>query len=353
MSVKQIYPNSQRDSYSENDSVDFLLSFEGEKLKRNTVRLSGYLTVVKADDTPINGDVKYDGMLGIHAFCDSFNTQIDGVFIENQQAYARAVKTAVQANQSGSSQGAETSKSIELRCGNDEMTKEILKGLDGNKPLPFSMQPHICLNNVLSGDLQYNGGVMVNVRLAPVLDVFYGADAVGVKYSITDLKMSYETVVDDGKKEEVVMLTKTMVRNNLVSSNHQLSTKVPVLALSVSGTFIKTNNLSKSTTNNTACEVLDVTRLEFEMNDGTGYQSYALESRNEILYNYILANGNSQHNDFSLKKLSQGIGYGIGLNFNDSTIDFHEKKFGLSVISSASNVDPYTLFMYFTGVIKV
>ena len=164
--------------------------------------------------------------------------------------------------------------------------------------------------------------------------------------------MSYEVLVDDGKKDNVMMITKTMVRNNIVSSNHQISTKVPVDCLNFSGTFIQSGHLGQSAYNNTECEVLDISTLEFEMNDGNGYMAFNLQNE-EILYNYILANGNSPNNNFSLKKLNEGIGYGIGLSFNGSSFDFHNQKFGVSISSGASNVNQYTLFLYFTGIITV
>ena len=356
MSIKSIYPQSQKESYSQNDTVIFQLSFSGEKLKANSVRLSGKLQVLTSGDVAISGDVKYDGMLGIHQYVDSFNTEIlNGGFLENIQAYPRAVKTMLLARQSDSQQGSETDKSVELRCGDDELTKEILKGMTDNKPLPFSFTPQICLNKVVSGNLSYQhtGSVMVNMRFAPTLDIFYGVNAGGVKYAITDLQMSYETIPDDKVKEPVTMLTNTMVRNNINSSLFQISVKVPVECLSVSGTFIKSSNLSVTATNNTLCEDPNVSRLEFEINDGNGYVSYPIETREEMLYNYILANNGVYNNAFSLKKSSADEGFGIGLFFNNSSFSFYNQKFGLSVSSDASNVVPYTLFLYFTGVITV
>ncbi len=360
MSVKQIYPQSQKEFYSQNDSVDFLLSYEGQKLKSNTIRVSGQLRAFtnKVGTPPVYtpvaalDDIKYDGSIGFHGFCDSFNTQINGSFIENIQAYPRMVKTQVQANQVSYNQCAESNKSIELKTGNDAMSQNILRGLTGDLPVPFSFTPLICLNSSV-GNMQYNGGVMLNIRFAPNIDVFFGTDSAPAQYEIYDLKLTYETVPDDGKKEQVILFTKTMVRNNIVSSMHQISAKVPVRAMSVSGTFVLSSKLSTTAHNNTICDTLGVTRLEFEINDTDNYVSFPVESREEILYNYILANNGVGNNDLSLKKLVNGTGYGIGLGFNGSIFDFTTKKFGLSISSNASNAIPYTLFLYFTGVVEV
>lgn len=353
-----IYPQSQKASYTENDSVDFVLSYDGEKLVPNSVRLTGQFRATKLDGTPITGDVKYDGMVGIHSVFDSFNisTMQEG-FLENCMSYQRVVKSQFQATQNKNQAVSESDKTCELRCGNDEMTSEILKGMSeggGNRALPFSMAPNICLNRTLAGALRYakQGAVMVNCRLAPTIDIFYGADSGDCQYEIIDLKLTYQSLPDDGKNDPVVMEVKTVVRNNIVSSAHQVSTKVPIVALAFSATFIKPAHQSVTAYNNLACEVLDINRMEIELNDNNSYLAFPIDSREEILYNYILANANSKFNDMSLEKLKAGIGYGIGMPFGGS-YNFSERKFGLNIQSSASNADPYNMYMVFSGIIKV
>ena len=80
--------------------------------------------------------------------------------------------------------------------------------------------------------------------------------------------------------------------------------------------------------------------------------SYGLLSREEQLFNYIQANRGAKHNGIRLDKLDSGISYGYGLPLRG--VNLSKNKIGINISSGAdNNVNAYTTFLYFTGLIKV
>lgn len=354
MPIKVIYPNSAKNSYTNDDSVDWTLTFAGEELVANTIVITGYLDVKEGNPAvPVTGDIKYSPMVGVHSFFDSWTTQLDNFgYIENIQSYPRMCKVELNATQDNLQSQAESDKTLELRCGDEKQTTEILKGLAGNKKIPFACRPHMCLN-AMRGNLGFkkSGAVMVNFRLASLPDIFYGADADKASFEITDLQMMYSTVTGDG--DAVVMEIKNVVRNNVLSSNHSLSTKVPIAdCQTITGSFILSKNLSNFVTDNTAMEFPSLSHLEFQLNDNNGYLSYSLDDMEEILINYFRATGDSAKNDVRLSNLNEHFGIGLRLPYG---YDFRQRKFGMNVHTGADNTvaGRYTSFLTFTGIIKV
>ena len=344
-----IYPQSSKAEYTENDSIDFNLSYL-DALVPNSITLTGNIEV-----SPLGaGNVFYDGICGLHNFVSSWNIQLDKLgFIENIQEYPRYFKQRYNARQTIEQQFSESDKTTEWRC-DTQQSKYILQGLTGSKPLPFSLRPFIALNK-MSAPLpnSKSGAVRINCRLSQNIDCIFGADSANAVFKITNLQMNYQTTVlfDLGPVDLMVV---SMIRNTVASANHTISTKVPLQAVkSVSGSFIKSANLSQTTTNNVELETLpNLTKVEFQLADNNGYLSYPLLSREEILYNYIQANGNSRHNAIRLDKLKQGKSFGYGLVF-PRPYDLSKNKISINLSSDASNVNQYTTYLYFTAVIKV
>ena len=336
-----IYPQSAKSEYTENDSVDFHLSFL-DGLVPNSITLTGNLEV-----TPLGaGEVYYDGMCGLHNFFSSWNTQFANFgFVENIGAeYQRYFKQRYNARQTIEQQFSESDKTCEWRCDTNQ-SKYILQGLTGSKPLPFSMKPKICLNRmdkVLPANK--SGAIRINCRLAQNIDCLFGADSANAVFKITDLQMNYQTT-SDFDKGDVDLVVVSMVRNTVASSNHTISTKVPLQAVqSVSASFIKSANLSQTTTNNVELENPNVSRLEFQLADNNGYLSYPLQSREEILYNYIQANGNSRHNAIRLDELGNAKSFGYGLAF-PRAYDLSKNKIAINISSDAYR-SPLNKYIY-------
>jgi hypothetical protein len=57
-------------------------------------------------------------------------------------------------------------------------------------------------------------------------------------------------------------------------------------------------------------------------------------------------------NNASLNVLASNDSYGLGLSFG-SFVDLSQSKIGIRIDSDVSNTDPYTAYMFFTGVITL
>ena len=346
--LHSIYPQSQKNSYTENDSIDFLLTFD-DVLKPNSVYLTGELAITFAGGAT---EVFCDGMCGVHNFFTSWNTEIDGTFIENIQEYTRYYKQK--------HNGLETTAQIfsegkgDWRA-DDAMTKYILQGLgvDPNH-LPFSLQPDTCLNR-MKGHIQ-GKPIRINTRLNVKNDALYGADVANASYTITNLQLHYRTqeLPKENDREPVEMNIVNAVRNSIVSSTHNFSSNIPLEAcLGVSGCFIKESDLTTATLNSVKMEqVPSLSRIEYKLADANGYLSYSLKDREEILYNYLQAIQSRKHNAIRLQKLvDENEGFGIGLKLNG--VDLSKNKISVNVASGIDNTAPYVMFLFFTGLVRL
>ena len=107
-----------------------------------------------------------------------------------------------------------------------------------------------------------------------------------VTFNISDLQLDYTTVPQDTKgtlQMEVIQ----MVKNTAESNNTNISTRVPVLARSLSVVFRQERWLDQPMYDHLQNESPpDPQRVEFVMSDSNQYITYALENREEFLYNY-------------------------------------------------------------------
>jgi len=80
-------PVSQKARYNNGDNVDFSLSFAGQGLVGNSVRISGILQVNRVDTTPVTSadSIFYDAFCGAHAFFNNVvvKSALKGI-LENQ-----------------------------------------------------------------------------------------------------------------------------------------------------------------------------------------------------------------------------------------------------------------------------
>ena len=345
--LHSIYPQSQKNSYTENDSIDFLLTFD-DSLKPNSVYLTGELAVNYAGGAT---EVFCDGMCGVHNFFTSWNTEIDGTFIENIQEYPRYYKqkhTALENTEQTFSEGKGDWRA------DDAMTKYILQGLGGaGNPLPFSLQPDTCLNR-MKGHIQ-GKPIRINTRLNVKNDALYGADVANATYTITNLQLHFRTQeLPKEKQEPVEMNIVNAVRNSVISGTHNFSSNIPLEAcLGVSGCFMKEADLTTATLNSVKMEqVPSLSRIEYQLADTNGYLSYSLKEREEILYNYLQSNGSRKHNAVRLQKLvDENEGFGIGLKLNG--VDLSKNKISISIASAIDNTAPYVMFLFFTGLVRL
>jgi hypothetical protein len=166
----------------------------------------------------------------------------------------------------------------------------------------------------------------------------------------------YSTVADVPKPMPIQLKVETDLKQSIQSSNAVITTKAPIVANAFFITFVRQQDENTPLVNGMEGQrIPNVRRVEYTWNDSLSNQyRYELESEEEFLSNYIKAVNMAiiAENNASLNVLASNDSYGLGLSFG-SFVDLSQSKIGIRIDSDVSNIDPYTAYMFFTGVITL
>lgn len=373
MKINSVEPLSNKGSWKQFDNVDFALDFEGEKLVANSVRLSGEVRFYsdsaesELQDTSV---LMYDAKTGMHGLFRQFTVELQnkGV-ISSLQNPARLVRMKTDATMNTrdlfSSEGV-----CELRAPRDEMTRIMMQGLgnvaDAGNNQPdnfvsnhFYLKPLVPLNEC-EGNMSYrqSGQIKISVQMETNLNFFYGESFDTTdppEYVVSNLKLHYMTIPDDGKMENIIMRNHHHVKQNLDSANSSLSVKVPAICDAMSSSFIQVSHEGNAFYNNLQTEVVpDFQEVQFLINDAVTYIDFPINDRVELFDNYVSSLGNSNYgnNDVLPYQVDLNNCFGIGLHWN-KPVDFSVNKFNMNLKSGISNAANYDIFMYFHSYIAM
>jgi hypothetical protein len=193
------------------------------------------------------------------------------------------------------------------------------------------------------------GEIKVSFILASANQFLFGAAVTAnTTYRLNDLLLSYRTVplTTNGP---LFMNTVSALKQILTSSSVNLSVNNPIPSSSLSMSFIPTGDESTITANYLRmAEVPSVSRVEFAFNDivAGGLLSYPLETREEILFNFVQSQGGSTK--WAVRQ--DGTNYGIGIAYGEALPNM---KLGIQIQSGVQSNAPYSCYMYFKGQIQV
>jgi hypothetical protein len=346
------YPVSQKSTYKSGDNVEFVLSFPGQSLVGNSVKISGKLDVYSTGTTRlVNERVYYDHLCGVHSFINNVvvSTQLKGV-IENQTIYTRWVKMKNSATKATSQVISDAKCLNQLLCADYKQTTFLM-----NQQLPFSIDLDCCLNNVVAGSaIPYSktGDVNIAFRVVQALEALFGEDVNGnVNFTLSDLACEYITVPVDNKAT-TTMLCSHQIKQIINSVNSVVNVKIPAVVSRVSCSFMKVSEELTMPNNNTELErPLGVYKLYYTFNDNTNtLVSFPIETQEDMLEHYLDSFvRNDIKNSATLKKINDNKFFGIGLYFEDF-ISLDSTAFGLNLLSQVKSSDPYYIYMYFKGI---
>lgn len=365
-----VQPENSKASYGEYDNVDFVATFENRKLVLNSVRLEGDIRVTQGGAN-LTGELVYmDPNIGIHSVVDTVQTsfQTKGS-VENLSGYARLVGMTEDATTSNLDM-MNSENTSELKMPMKEMMPLILEGeKDGvtgstlNDANSFSFKPQFVLNTaseVNNGGItmSYNksGAIRVTFTLARTANVLYGAVDANTSYSVSNLRLVYITVPEDNMKNETAHKVKYHIKQSVLSSRTNVSSKVPAVVSGVSCSFIEQSKENAFFDNTNEREVFpELEELNFLFNNNTNeYISYTINDREEILSRYIESMKDTKHSNMELNALKGGSSYGVGLHFGGELINLANQTFNV-VLNSGANIStsPYSLHLYFHSQIVV
>jgi len=206
MSRSTIFPVSSKDSYSQNDIVDFLMTFDERMVVSNSIRITGKVKVAAsgniANATALNTsqDINIDAETGIHSAFQSITCSCDNLgIIEQANEYPRYVKAKTSATMSSQQVLTDCANITELRCADNIHTKHVLRGNsepDNLNKIPFSFKPDIAFNKT-SDHIPFSkvGACKITLRLATDNMFLFGADVAtaNITYRLYDLRLEYLT----------------------------------------------------------------------------------------------------------------------------------------------------------------
>jgi hypothetical protein len=375
---RSVFPLSQRDEYTGDQNIDYVLSLDNVKIVPGTVTFEGEVITYATGSTPMTDalDVKYDCRTGMHALFRSITTEFQSVgVVEDFQNYPRFVKMQTCATTYDDSLATESNLACECRAPTERIAHGYLLGKSDGY-LPFSIKPLICLNKAtapISGNA-IGTQVRLRLRLSPNQEFLYGTGmSSSVSYGIKNLRLRYQTIPDDGKVQDVMMESYFSYRTAVDSGNQNVSTFVPGLADSVHASFIGQAAENTLQSNFLQCPPLPgvaplgctsdepfnsygVERLYWSVNDtDTAVCDFELQSREEIVYN-ALRSFNAPPTKYGALirhfQEAQPDCYFIGLPFG-SLLDFSKSKFACELQSSVTSAMPFAAYFFFRSAMTI
>ena len=364
MLYHEVQPQSVKDSYSQYDNVDFLISpGPNRSLVRNSVRVIAEVAVHSTGTTRTTGGIHIDPRIGAHTFIDSLQVNFSaGGLKENISAYPRYVAMSSVASLADSDM-LNGLHACELKATSEVVTEAYCNGITPTlttatpytENVDFSIKPMCALNKMTGGDLPFakSGIVTLTLNLARNESALYGtSQSTTANYSLSNLRCTFNTVPDLKTNESIEMRTINTVKSNVLSGNANISANVNAICNAVSISFLEQiqENVSVWNTHNLS-DVNGWAETQYIMNSATNsLVTYRITDRTELLERFISSMYNSSHNSVSVDKYRANKGAGcMGLDF-DGEIDLSTNRFTLQLqsgIGSGVTSTPYVCWMFF------
>ena len=352
-----VEPTNPRDQYSEYDDVRFAISFQGRKLVLNSIRLMGKVVI---DNNLDDDDIRMDNFAAGHCFFEEVMTSTANQgLLETIQSYPRMISMMRKA--SLDEVNLMNSKfTPEMCCPNELVMRQVLKGnvlktdsVNETQPADFSIKPHFVFNQAEGSQfLSYSktGDISLNLRLNRNDQVLFGSNADATKtYSLSDLRVSFITVDDDGTVDTHLLRQKATLQQPVASSFVSISAKVPAeRCVAVAASFQENKRQAQYQYNDNAqMRLPNVSSVNFLFNDSENrFITYEINNNVDLFNRYLQAFRAAGQTDGTLQKLEVNNSYGIGLNW-EGVLDLSSQKFTTQITSDASNTNPFTGYFYF------
>jgi len=350
-------PTNPRDSYAEYDDVRFSISFLNRKLVLNSIRVMGKVTVAS------NGaadDIRIDNFVGAHNFFEEVLTSTANQgLLETVQAYPRMMgmlrKASLDEVNLMSSE-----YTCELCAPNQLVMRQVLKGnelvtdtINETQSADFSIKPNFVFNQAEGNQfLSYSktGDISLNLRLNRNDQVLFGSDASATNtYSLTDLRLSFITVDDDGTVNNHMMKQKVTLQQPVASSFVSISSKVPAeRCVAVAASFMENTRQAQYQYNDVQqMELPNVSSINFLFNDSEQrFITYEITNNVDLINRYLQVYRRDGQTDATIQKIEANKAWGVGLNF-EGVLDLSQQRFTTQITSDASNTNPYTAWFFF------
>lgn len=349
--IRTITPVSDAAQYLAGKNVTWKLSIAEQELLQGSIRITGDLVMTVTGGNTL----EIDKLVGVHALFDNWvcGSEKKGN-MEPVNNYGRFVRHLHVANLAEDDLG--INRDGELMFHTDNALVWYQAQSDGVKNyISFCFKPLIPFNRS-KGNISYDacGNLEIQHILKPILQALKSNDATQtLGYTIQNLKMHYVTLPDSKQNQRIMMSTYHSSQQEIGSDNVTISkTTLGSMAVdSVCASFISIANEGLQTTNYYAFEDMGVSSVQFSYNDiANNYFQFPMKTKEEIIYNGLLAFNRNNMKKYNMNALKYNNGENciIGLQY-PQLLDMTSHKFGVNILSNASNVNKYYMYLFFSG----
>lgn len=367
-------PTNIKSVYNPYDTVDFLVKMPaGRSMKQGSLRLSGFLKVSKilsngtTDPIEETDSVFINQWAGVHSVFKNVSVSVNERIVENLQNYPRWSAMKAQSEATPETLLSSSKHLPELKgCLNNYL---LLGTPNGTKGTPWSMHPHICVNNS-SDDLPQSKFQQIKIMwiLSSGLESFYistgapvnpvGVYIVGLTYQLTDLEMHwYET--NETPVSQTVLKTVFNTTQTITGLNNNLQVSSPTAYDNVSISFLRQSVLNNLYYDSVLSEYIsDLSRIEFSVNGVSAPLTYAIlpPCYQEIALNYWKSLDSAEKNSLMNRFLSENGTFGVGASFTESINDKLQVSLTISDNTSynpSSSGNAIDAYIYVCGYLTV
>ncbi len=369
--------NNAINGFTEFNSADFVLTGDGRKMMKNSLRMEFELECrnpAAALKTTAES-FSCDNMIGYHGLVESVSVSGEGQLgmVEQLNNYPRYVKMVAAASMDVSDlmDSAMVAEGRGPRQENGEYVLErvVTSNKNASDAYQFynangALKLKCCLNRMSGDDYSFDkyGALRVSVNFARANHFFQGVDAVNAagataSYKVVNLAMSYRTVPEDGKDMKILMNSYVSVKSTIQSQSSNLQTRVPSDAvMGVSVSFLEQSKESSAPANGHALEkVPGLERLKILFADQqSNFISYDITEQSDALDRGIKSLAYAGHTQANSQKLHANDAYILGTPFN-SLVSLRNQKVSVMLDTSFAEMAarPRIAYMYFHTLISL
>jgi hypothetical protein len=365
-------PANNADSYGQNAQIEFVIDIpQGRAMKEGTLNIQFDLLVESSDGVRVVGtdEIGYDHLIGGHGIFQSFQSSANSGMIESLQNYPRSVKMYNETQMSRNSVFSGLNQ-CELLMPNFANTTSVCTGYtivntggtSRTRDFDCNIKPLIALNKTLTPISPMKTGRISLIAILERNNGFLHGNSVvdACKYSISNVELQYISVIDKSKpSDKLTFFTTSSQKNTLQSGRSNITCVVPDMITSLYASFIEQADEFSNIPNNTKTSVIkSIDNIKILANDSQSENVvYEQDTYDEILKNYVETLQESKRNEVNNAILATNNGFGIGQNFSGAGLNLLNNKLDLEITTSGvngiSNTNPYTLFVYFNGILTM
>ena len=403
--IRKIVPDTEKVAYSEGDTINWTVRYQGLQIRPGSFYLLGEATV-KLNGEPLpndgTGEIYTEPTIGAHAFIKSisYSTARNGN-VETLNPYPLLVKSLTDFTVDFESLDTESRYAMECRCRNEVIRSGYLPGRSGGQPyLPFALHLEFAGNNSYAmvrdsaGMMQEvpvalrysdHGDIRVSIILSRALDALYGANAAAGSFQLQNLQLYYE--VDPETPEAIGGYYKmySCGDGELNGTQNTIYSTAAGATNAVHMTFLPKDWLSDPSKNKYSTPALESTpvygRIEGIMDgegnvtdgpsaltygfgatsaaytiadQGSALVAYTMDTREEMLIQTFRALGVNAINDnsaywgnsiYSLSRPGGSYGYALGLAFGRA-LDLSRVKFSCTIKTAAALDNAWAVYIW-------